>query len=96
MASATFWANICPGHFPKIDGTTVKEPTLEKTLLRYLDDVIVIAPDFDTHTTRLAEVFSRLKHAGLKLKPGKCELLKEKVRYVRHIVSAEGIATQLK
>ena len=31
-----------------------------KTLLLYLDDIIVIAPDFETHLQRLAEVLRRL------------------------------------
>ena len=34
-----------------------------KTLLLYLDDVIVIAPTFDAHLKRLAEVLERLQVA---------------------------------
>ena len=64
-----------------------------KTALLYLDDVIVIAPDFQSHLDRLAEVLQRLQQAGLKLKPKKCELLQTEVRYLGHLVSAEGIAT---
>ena len=44
-------------------------------MLLYLDDIIVIASDFETHLDRLVEVLSRLRGAGLKLKPPKCELL---------------------
>jgi len=40
-----------------------------KTLLIYLDDIIVFAPDVDTHIHRLEEVFYRLQTANLKLKP---------------------------
>ena len=64
-----------------------------KSLLLYLDDIIVIAPDFDTHKSRLEEVLNRLQQAGLKLKPFKCELLQSDVRYLGHIVSATGVAT---
>ena len=64
-----------------------------KTALLYLDDVIVISPDFTSHLQRLEEVLQRLQSAGLKLKPQKCELLQTKVRYLGHIVSAAGIAT---
>ena len=64
-----------------------------KTALLYLDDVIVIAPDFQTHIDRLAEVLQRLQQAGLKLKPKKCELLQTEVKYLGHLVSSDGIAT---
>ena len=64
-----------------------------KTLLLYLDDVIVISPDFDSHLQRLEEVYSRLQDAGVKLKPAKCELLQDEVHYLGHVVSAEGVAT---
>ena len=64
-----------------------------KTLLLYLDDIIVIAPDFPTHVARLGEVFQRLRKAGLKLKPSKCELFRQEVRYLGHIVSAHGVST---
>ena len=62
-----------------------------KTLLLYLDDIIVISPDFETHLHRLEEVFQRLQSAGLKLKPSKCELLKSSVHYLGHVVSADGV-----
>jgi len=57
-----------------------------KTLLIYLNDVIVISPDFDTHVSRLMEVFDRLQAAGLKLKPSKCALLQREVKYLGHVV----------
>ena len=58
-----------------------------KTLLLYLDNIIVIAPDFETHLDRLGEVLGRLRGAGLKFKPAKCELLQTKVSYLRRVVS---------
>jgi len=64
-----------------------------KTLLIYLDDVIVISPDFKTHVSRLREVFERLRGAGLKLKPSKCALLQPEVKYLGHVVGRNGVAT---
>ena len=64
-----------------------------KTLLLYLDDIIVIAPDFETHLERLGEVLGRLRRAGLKLKPAKCELLQTEVGYLGHVVSQRGVST---
>jgi hypothetical protein len=40
-----------------------------KTLLIYLDDIILYSSNLDDHFEKLDEVLSRLKRAGLKLKP---------------------------
>ena len=65
-----------------------------QTCLVYLDDIIVFAPDFDTHIQRLDEVFKRLAASNLSLKPSKCELFREEVAYLGHVVSADGIKPQ--
>ena len=60
--------------------------------LVYLYDIIVMGKTFEEHLKNLDLVFSRIRDAGLKLKPEKCSLLKEEVRYLGHIVSKDGIA----
>ncbi|CAK8694208.1 unnamed protein product [Clavelina lepadiformis] len=60
--------------------------------IAYLDDIIVYGRTFNEHTERLENVFSRLRQAGLKLGPSKCKLLKEKVKFLGHVVSHEGIS----
>ena len=62
-----------------------------KTLILYLDDIIVLSSTFDEHIERLDEVLSRLGQAGLKLKPSKCHMFKSEVAYLGHVVSAAGI-----
>lgn len=64
-----------------------------KSLLLYLDDVIVFSSDVQSHIDRLEQVFLRLRAANLKLKPSKCELFKRRVKYLGHIVSHEGVST---
>ena len=46
---------------------------------------------FEEHLTNLGKVLQRLREAGLKLKPQKCYFLKDRVEYLGHIVSAEGV-----
>ena len=40
-----------------------------RTLILYLDDIIVMSSTFEEHIQRLDEVLCRLGNAGLKLKP---------------------------
>ena len=40
---------------------------------------------------RLEAVFERLKKAGLKLKPSKCTFFQDRIAYLGHIVSKQGI-----
>lgn len=40
---------------------------------------------------RLSDVFPRLKEAGLKIKPSKCQLLRRSVQYLGYILSEKGV-----
>ena len=46
----------------------------------------------EEHLTRL-HVLTRLRQAGLKVKPSKCQLMKKSVHYLGHVVSSEGVET---
>ena len=61
--------------------------------LVYIGDIIIFGKTVEDHLTHLDTVFSRLKSAGLKLKPKKCNLFRKKVPYLGHVVSDEGIQT---
>ena len=58
----------------------------------YLDDILVMGRTFEEHLDNLTQVLSRLKQAGLRLKPKKCHLAKRKVCYLGYVVSNEGIS----
>jgi len=57
----------------------------------YIDDIIVFSDTLESHLERLGKVLDRLRRAGLKLKPEKCELLRKRVAFLGHFVSAEGV-----
>ena len=65
-------------------------------VLIYLDDVIVFARSFDEYLFRLRNVFNRLCAANLKLKPQKCKFGQEKVTFVGHVVTPNGVTTDPK
>ena len=62
--------------------------------LVYLDDIIIVSTDFDTHLERLGLVFDRLRWAKLKLHPKKCTLLHRKVSFLGHVITENGIEMQ--
>ena len=62
-----------------------------KTLLIYLDDIIVFSATVEEHLDRLGDVLKLLRTAGLKLKPAKCNFLNQEVLFLGHIVGAQGI-----
>ena len=64
---------------------------LWKTVLAYLDDVIVLGTDFQSHLANLEEVFQRLRAHCLKLKPRKCALFQERVQFLGRLVSGSGV-----
>ena len=47
----------------------------------------------EEHVHRLKAVISKLGAAGLKLKPSKCDLFKQQINYLGHVVSKEGVST---
>ena len=63
------------------------------TALAYLDDVIVFGRTIDQTIDRLIVVMDRLRAANLKLKAKKCLLFQTEVKYLGHVISADGVAT---
>ena len=59
----------------------------------YLDDIIVVSQDMETHFQRLNDVLARLAHAGLKVKLSKCNFLRKRLTFLGHVVDANGLHT---
>ena len=60
--------------------------------LIYLDDLIVFSQMEEEHLHRLCVIFDQLREYNLKLKPSKCSLFKEKINYLAHQVSKQGVS----
>ena len=57
----------------------------------YLDDLIVFLQMAEEHLHQLCVIFNWLRVYNLKLKPSKCSLFKEKITYLAHQVSEQGV-----
>ncbi len=60
-------------------------------LFVYLDDLIVVSKDLESHFRNFDLVFSWLRETGLKANLSKCKFLKAHVKFLGHIVDGAGI-----
>src|SRR6266511_1629935 len=64
---------------------------LEKFVLVYLDDIIIYSKTFEEHKEHVRLVFEALRAASLMMKPKKCKFAQKELRFLGHIIFAEGI-----
>ncbi|KMQ92329.1 gag-pol fusion protein [Lasius niger] len=66
---------------------------LEPHVQVYLDDIVIASRTFEDYLAHLSDVFSRLRHARLRLNPKKCHFCRPSLKYLGHIVDRNGIRT---
>ena len=63
-----------------------------QSLIVYLDDILVFGRTFEETLERLQLVLDRLSEFGLKVKPEKCNMFTDRLRYLGHSISDGGIS----
>ena len=61
--------------------------------LLYLDDIVIFSATYEEHLKRLDAVLERLQKAGLRVKASKCKLFQRSIKYLGHVISEHGVAT---
>lgn len=59
----------------------------------YIDDILVFSATLTEHVLLLRAVFQRLEQYSLKVKLKKCAFAQPQLRYLGHVISAEGVHT---
>ena len=59
----------------------------------YIDDILVFSATLTEHVRLLRAVFQRLEQYSLKVKLKKCAFAQPQLRYLGHVISAEGVHT---
>lgn len=81
-----------PSTFQRLMEKCVGDLHLNEVLV-FLDDLIVFSETLEEHEVRLMKVLTRLRDYGLKLSPEKCHFFRTSVKYLGHVVDAQGVHT---
>ena len=79
-----------PATFQRLMQNCLRELNLTYALI-YLDDVIVFSQTKEEHLHRLPVVFGQFLEHRLKLKLSKCHFLQDKITFLGHEISADGM-----
>jgi hypothetical protein len=66
-----------------------------RTIIAYVDDIVVMSKQEEDHIQDLKETFASLQQAGLKLNPDKCVFRVSKGKMLGYIISSKGIRANL-
>ena len=73
----------------------VFEEYLDKFIIVFIDDILVYSRTMEEHELHLKIVLEKLREKRLYAKFSKCEFWLEKVTFLGHVVSKEGISMDL-
>lgn len=57
----------------------------------YLDDLLVVSKSITEHVEHLRKVFQKIGEANLKLKPHKCQFAQQRIEYLGHTLTGDGV-----
>ena len=81
-----------PATFQRLMESCMGEAHLTNCLI-FFDDILVFSKTLEEHFRRLDLVLEKIEDAGLKIRLDKTELLQRSVKYLGHVVSADGVHT---
>ena len=85
-----FGLTSAPATFQRLMDSVLHD-LLWKTVMVYLDDIVVYTKTWEEHVAVLDDVLQRLRAAGLKASPGKCAFGQEEPLYLGNLVTRKGI-----
>ena len=62
-----------------------------KSVLVYIDVLLIFSRNFETHLHDLLQFFSFLRQAGVPLQPSKCHFSVKQLKFLAHEISRHGV-----
>jgi hypothetical protein len=66
---------------------------MRKCVLVFMDDILIYSATLSDHVAHLQQVFSILQQHQLSIKQSKCSFAQQKLEYLGHIISGQGVST---
>lgn len=79
-----------PGTFMQLMNQTFAD-MLDKSVLCFLDDILIFSRTEEEHMQHLRTVLTRLRDQELYVKPSKCAFLQREVSFLGHRIGADGL-----
>jgi hypothetical protein len=86
-----FGPTNAPAHFMFLMNS-VFMPELDKFVVVFIDDILIYSKSEEEHVQHLRVILQRLQDHQLYAKFSKCAFWLREVPFLRHVISAEGIA----
>jgi hypothetical protein len=87
----SFGLTNAPAHFMYLMNS-VFMLELDKFVVVFIDDILIYSKSKEEHVDHLRIVLTRLREHQLYAKFSKCEFWLDKVQFLGHVLSAEGVA----
>jgi hypothetical protein len=87
----SFGLTNAPAHFMYLMNS-VFMPELDKFVVAFIDDILVYSKNEEEHAWQLRVILQRLRDHQLYAEFSKCAFWLKEVPFLRHVISAEGIA----
>ncbi|CAB0039250.1 unnamed protein product [Trichogramma brassicae] len=65
---------------------------MQGRVIDFVDDWLIVSPDFDQHVRDLDELLCRINNEGVTINFSKFELMRKEIRFVGYILTPEGIS----
>lgn len=75
---------------------TIFRDQLDKSVVVFIDDILIYSPNEETHAEQLREVLGTLRQKKFYAKFSRCEFWLKSVAFLGHVVSEEGISVDPK
>lgn len=67
------------------------DPEFENSVFVFVDDIIIVSPDFDSHISLLIKVYNKLKMANLRINFSKSIFIRNEPKYLGYVVNSKGL-----